>query len=54
MLRNDRKRRAIIVLGMHRSGTSALAGVLGLLGARLPARQLPANFANPKGYFEPN
>lgn len=29
-------RTALIVLGMHRSGTSALAGVLGHLGAALP------------------
>ena len=50
---NVRKRRAIIVLGMHRSGTSALAGVLGLLGAKLPARLLPASLDNPKGFFEP-
>lgn len=47
------RRRAIIVLGMHRSGTSALAGVLGLLGIKLPARLMPASPQNPKGYFEP-
>lgn len=47
-----KSRQAIIVLGMHRSGTSALAGALGLLGARLPARQLPPQPDNPKGYFE--
>lgn len=51
---NDRKRRAIIVLGMHRSGTSALTGVLGLLGARLPTRLLSATRNNPKGHFEPH
>jgi hypothetical protein len=45
-------RQAILVLGMHRSGTSALAGALGLLGARLPARQMPPHVDNPKGYFE--
>jgi glycosyltransferase involved in cell wall biosynthesis len=45
-------RQAIIVLGMHRSGTSALAGALGLLGARLPVRQLPPQPDNPKGYSE--
>ncbi|HEX5210184.1 MAG TPA: sulfotransferase [Pseudolabrys sp.] len=46
-------RQAIIVLGMHRSGTSALAGTLAKLGVRLPARLLPENEYNPKGYFEP-
>ena len=46
-------RRAIIVLGMHRSGTSALAGALGLLGGRLPARMMPPWSSNLKGHFEP-
>ena len=45
---------AIIVLGMHRSGTSALAGALGMLGIRLPTRLLPTTPDNPKGYFEPD
>src|SRR6476620_10192372 len=43
----------LVVLGMHRSGTSLLAGVLGLLGTSLPKHMLPPNFANPKGFFEP-
>ena len=47
------RRRAIIVLGMHRSGTSALAGTLARLGARLPARQIVATTHNAKGHFEP-
>lgn len=45
-------RRALVVLGMHRSGTSALTGVLGLAGAGLPAHLMPATAANPRGYFE--
>jgi glycosyltransferase involved in cell wall biosynthesis len=45
-------RQAIIVLGMHRSGTSALAGALGMLGMRLPTVLLPTTADNPKGYFE--
>jgi glycosyltransferase involved in cell wall biosynthesis len=45
-------RQAIIVLGMHRSGTSALAGALGILGMRLPPDLLPPMIDNPKGYFE--
>jgi hypothetical protein len=48
------KRRAIFVLGMHRSGTSALARVLGLLGAALPKRLLAAAEDNPTGYWEPS
>ena len=42
-----------LVLGMHRSGTSLLAGLLGLFGASLPKNLLPSNTANPRGYFEP-
>ena len=45
-------RRALVVLGMHRSGTSALARVISLLGATLPNRLMPASVANPRGYFE--
>ncbi len=43
---------AIVVLGMHRSGTSALAGCLNLLGVPLGAPLLPAGYDNQRGYFE--
>jgi hypothetical protein len=44
---------AIIVLGMHRSGTSALTGVLRLLGVELGKALNPADSAvNPKGFWE--
>jgi hypothetical protein len=46
------ERRAILILGMHRSGTSALSGVACILGAAAPHTLLPANFANPHGYWE--
>lgn len=46
------RRRACIVLGMHRSGTSALAQLLASLGADLPARLNPPKPDNPDGYFE--
>ncbi|MFC2970559.1 sulfotransferase family protein [Acidimangrovimonas pyrenivorans] len=45
---------AVVVLGMHRSGTSALAGVLGQLGCDLPQDLMPPTEDNPKGYFESN
>ena len=45
-------RRALLVLGMHRSGTSALARVLSLRGANLPATLLAPNRGNPSGYWE--
>ncbi|TBN44091.1 hypothetical protein EYE42_02965 [Paracoccus subflavus] len=47
-------RTAVIVLGMHRSGTSALAGVLGQLGAALPRDLMGASEMNAKGFFESN
>jgi hypothetical protein len=43
---------ALVVLGMHRSGTSALAGILGLRGATLPKTQIPPSSRNPRGFFE--
>jgi GT2 family glycosyltransferase len=43
---------AIVVLGMHRSGTSALAGMLHHLGVALGDRLMPATEANPRGYWE--
>lgn len=42
----------VVVLGPHRSGTSALSGVLSHLGADLPATLMPATAANKTGYFE--
>ena len=47
------ERTAILVLGMHRSGTSAVTRVLSLLGATLPERLMPKAEGNPVGYFEP-
>ncbi|HSQ83071.1 MAG TPA: glycosyltransferase [Casimicrobiaceae bacterium] len=45
---------AIVVLGMHRSGTSALSRVLNLCGAFLPSKLKPPKLGvNPKGYWEP-
>jgi|GEM_PF-400659 len=41
-----------IVLGMHRSGTSALAGALQGLGVVLGETLYGANEFNPRGYFE--
>ena len=46
-------RACLLVLGMHRAGTSALTRVLSLCGARLPRDLLPANEGNPSGYWEP-
>lgn len=43
---------AVIVLGMHRSGTSSLAGMLDGLGCRGPATLMPASKTNAAGYYE--
>jgi hypothetical protein len=44
---------AILVLGMHRSGTSALAGVLTMCGVYPGAELLPSiSDVNPKGFWE--
>lgn len=45
-------RTAVFVLGMHRSGTSVLAGALGKLGCDLPATLMAGNKDNEKGFFE--
>lgn len=45
--------KALLVLGMHRSGTSALTGTLNLLGIDVGSSLLPANKdVNPKGFWE--
>ena len=48
------RRTALLVLGMHRSGTSALTGVIGLMGADLPNDLMAASDLNAKGFFESN
>ena len=47
------ERRCLLVLGMHRSGTSALTRVLSLLGADLPATLMPPASDNETGFWEP-
>lgn len=46
------KRNMFFVLGMHRSGTSALSGLLAGVGADAPKTLMQATEHNPKGYFE--
>jgi len=46
-------RTAYLVLGMHRSGTSAVTQLLALSGAQLPTNVMPGDEHNAKGYFEP-
>ena len=49
---NRVERQALVVLGMLRSGTSALSNVLALIGAELPRNLMPSSERNPRGYFE--
>lgn len=46
-------RTAYLVLGMHRSGTSAVTQLLSLAGAQLPQNVMPGDEHNAQGYFEP-
>jgi hypothetical protein len=50
----SRARTAIIVLGMHRSGTSATAGLLSEIGCDLPNNLMAPHDMNSKGFFESN
>jgi hypothetical protein len=45
-------RQALLVLGMHRSGTSALGGTIEALGVTAPRNLAEADRWNPRGYFE--
>ncbi len=47
------RRTAILVCGMHRSGTSALTRMLNFLGASLPADIYPPGPGNELGHWEP-
>ncbi len=45
-------RTAILIVGMHRSGTSALTRIINLLGADLPVNLLPPQKDNILGFWE--
>jgi hypothetical protein len=46
------QRQAVLITGMHRSGTSSVAGAASLLGAAPPARMLLPAPDNPSGFWE--
>src|SRR5262249_55069687 len=46
------RRTCVLVLGMHRSGTSAVSRVLNLLGCDLPTTLMPAGEGNETGHWE--
>ncbi|MBA2237820.1 MAG: sulfotransferase [Lysobacter sp.] len=50
--KKEPQRQALLVLGMHRSGTSAISGTLSLLGAHAPRSLMEPTKDNPRGYWE--
>lgn len=46
-------RDVVLIVGMHRSGSSAVTRMLSLCGGALPIQTLPPNRWNPTGYWEP-
>jgi hypothetical protein len=51
-LKNLKMRNVILILGMHRGGTSAAAGFFVKLGGAQPKTLMPAETKNERGYFE--
>jgi hypothetical protein len=50
----EQRRICLLIVGMHRSGTSALARVTSLLGADLPKTVMGPGRGNERGHWEPN
>lgn len=49
----DRAPVCLLILGMHRSGTSAVARIMSIAGAALPVRLMGAGVGNETGHWEP-
>ena len=47
------QRTCLLVLGMHRSGTSAITRIFNLMGAEPPKQLLDAGPSNEAGHWEP-
>lgn len=47
------ERRLVLVVGVGRSGTSLLAGILGQVGFHIPQPEVTADETNPRGFGEP-
>jgi glycosyltransferase involved in cell wall biosynthesis len=50
--RERKKSTALVITGMHRSGTSLVASVMAGMGVEIGRDLFPADPRNPKGYFE--
>ncbi len=44
--------KTVIVLGMHRSGTSMVSGILDILGVKMGDEMIGSDWTNPLGHFE--
>ena len=53
-MQNRLDNEALLILGMSRSGTSATAGALHILGVHLSSNLKAPDRSNPRGYFEPD
>ena len=47
-------KKCVLILGMHRSGTSAISGALNAIGVDFGKELAEASYDNPIGYFENN
>ncbi len=45
-------KKSVIVLGMHRSGTSMISGILNILGIDMGKNLMDSHWSNPLGHFE--
>lgn len=52
-LPEDENKTCVLILGMHRSGTSALTRLVSMLGATLPRNLLGSGEGNEAGHWEP-
>jgi hypothetical protein len=53
MSAQDEARRLVLVVGVGRSGTSLLTGILGQVGFHVPQPEVKADATNPRGFSEP-
>ena len=51
-MNNNSKQKTVVVLGMHRSGTSMTAGILTILGINMGDKLIGPSWSNPLGHFE--
>ncbi len=50
--KNSQNKRLVMILGMHRSGTSLITRGLKIFGVELGNNLMPPQESNPKGFYE--